>query len=141
MVMQRSGATCTSGLMAMACALLLGASVAVHAHHSFAVFFDDGRTTTVQGTVTEFHFRNPHGMIAVQVDDKSGGKVIWKAETNSPSIMARRGWNKQSVRVGEQVTIDGWPARDGSRYLRIRSIKGPDGKPIGVPLDTAAEQR
>lgn len=111
------------------------------AHHSFAVFFDESKTVTVQGRVTEFHFRNPHGMVAVQVGGAGDATVVWKAETNSPSIMQRRGWTKQSLKVGDAITIEGWPARDGSRYMRVRSIKDADGKLIGRGADVASEQR
>ncbi len=54
------------------------------AHHSFAVFFDDARTISVTGTVVEFRFLNPHGVIRLDVVDKAGNKQVWKAETNSP---------------------------------------------------------
>ena len=112
------------------------------AHHSFAVFFDDTWTVTITGTVAEFRFLNPHGVIRLDVVDKAGVKQVWKAETNSPSILERRGWTKDSVKAGQVITIDGWPARDGSNYLRMRSAKHADGKPVGAPLqETAGEQK
>lgn len=109
------------------------------AHHSFAVFFDHEKSVSIQGKVTDFQFRNPHGIVVVEVTNPDGSKVIWKAETNSPSMMLRRGWTKQSVRPGDTVTVEGWPARDGARYLRIRELKGPDGNPIGKPTDLNTE--
>jgi hypothetical protein len=113
---------------------------AVFAHHSFAVFFDEARSVTVRGTVTEFQFRNPHGLIRMKSVDKDGKEQVWKAETNSPSILERRGWDKDSLKAGDQVVIDGWPARDGSNYLRMRSVKKADGTPVGVPFG-AEEQK
>ena len=119
-------------------AMLVGA--AAQAHHSFAVFFDDAHSLiTVRGTVTAFEFRNPHGIIRLSVRDESGAEVVWKAETNSPSMMLRRGWTKDSIHYGDVVTVEGWPARDGALYMRIRELKGPDGKPIGKPADVATE--
>ena len=114
-----------------ACALLCAANVAV-AHHSFAVFFDtDSKLVKVTGVVREFRFSNPHGIVALDV--KQGGKmVIWRAETNSPSILRRRGWNQQSIHVGETITVEGWPARDGSNYMRLRSATRANGEPIGT---------
>ena len=109
------------------------------AHHSFAVFFDHEKSITIHGTVTEFQFRNPHGIVGVEVTNADGSKAAWKAETNSPSMMLRRGWTKDSIHVGDVVTVDGWPARDGARYMRIRELKGPDGKPIGKPAELATE--
>jgi hypothetical protein len=110
------------------------------AHHSFAVFFDDSRQVKVSGAVQEFQFRNPHGVIRMLVTDSTGAQVTWKAETNSPSILERRGWTRDSLKAGEVITIEGWPARDGSRYLRLRSAVRADGTPIGVPI-AAVEQK
>lgn len=104
------------------------------AHHSFAVFFDDARTVSVTGTVVEFRFLNPHGVIRLDVVDKAGVKQVWKAETNSPSILERRGWTRDSIRPGEVLTIEGWPSRDGANYLRMRGAKHANGSPVGVPL-------
>jgi hypothetical protein len=111
------------------------------AHHSFAVFFDPDRSVTVQGVVQEFQFRNPHGLIRITVS-KQGAEETWKAETNSPSILERRGWKRDSLKVGETITIDGWPARDGSNYMRVRAVKRADGTPVGgVAIQAAEEQK
>ena len=109
-------------------------SVAI-AHHSFAVFFDGDKTVTVSGTVTEFQFRNPHGLIRVVTRNADGNEVQWRAETNSPSILERRGWAKDSLKAGDAIRIEGWPARDGSNYLRMRKVTRADGTPVGVPFD------
>jgi hypothetical protein len=110
--------------------LSLATSVAP-AHHSFAVFFDtDSQLRKVTGVVKEFHFTNPHGVVTLAVAE-GGHQVIWRAETNSPSILRRRGWSADSLQVGEKITIEGWPARDGSRYLRLRSATRANGEPVG----------
>lgn len=107
------------------------------AHHSFAVFFDNEQgIVTVRGVVSEFNFRNPHGLIRLQVKDKSGQTVEWKAETNSPSILERRGWKKDSLKAGDEIIIDGWQARDGSRYMRMRKVTRADGTPVGIPFES-----
>ena len=102
------------------------------AHHSFAVFFDtDSKLVKVTGVVREFKFSNPHGVVALDV--KQGGKtIIWRAETNSPSILRRRGWSPSIIQVGETITIEGWPARDGTNYMRLRSATRANGDPIGT---------
>jgi hypothetical protein len=111
-------------------------SMAAHAHHSFAVFFDnDVGLVKVTGTVTEFSFRNPHGLIRVETVE-GGKKVEWKAETNSPSILERRGWKRDSLKAGDQIILEGWKARDGSRYMRMRKVTMADGTPIGIPFET-----
>jgi hypothetical protein len=115
------------------------------AHHSFAVFFDDSRTVSVTGVVEEFQFRNPHGMIRLSVKKAGGGQEIWKAETNSPSILERRGWTRTILKAGDVITIDGWPSRDGANYMRMRLVQFADGRPVGNGLvpsaESAAEQK
>lgn len=115
---------------------------AAFAHHSFAVFFDADRSVTVRGTVMDFQFRNPHGIIRLKVVDQDGKEQIWKAETNSPTILERRGWAKDSLKAGEVISIDGWPARDGSNYLRMRAVHRADGSPVGTaPMQPPEEQK
>ncbi len=121
-------------------AMLCGSIGAARAHHSFAVFFDSEKTVAVTGTVVDFQFRNPHGLIRIKFTDKSGKEQVWKAETNSPSILERRGWARDTLKPGETITMDGWPARDGSNYLRLRTAKRADGTVIGRPLSATEEQ-
>ena len=104
----------------------------VLAHHSFAVFFDtDSSLRKVTGVVKEFRFTNPHGVVTLAVTE-GNHDVIWRAETNSPSILRRRGWSPDGLHVGDRITIEGWPARDGSKYLRMRSATRANGEPIGT---------
>jgi hypothetical protein len=113
------------------------ASVSAAAHHSFAVFFDnDQGIVSVRGVVTEFSFRNPHGVIRLDVKTASGAVEEWKAETNSPSILSRRGWQKDSLKAGDEIVLEGWRARDGSRYMRMRKVTRGDGTPVGVPFES-----
>jgi hypothetical protein len=103
------------------------------AHHSFAVFFDtDAQLVKITGVVRDFQFRNPHGVITIAVP-KGHDEITWRAETNSPSILRRRGWTPDSLHVGDKVTLEGWRARDGSRYIRLKSAQLPDGRMVGQP--------
>lgn len=112
--------------------LALAGNVPALAHHSFAVFFaDDKAVLSVTGKVTGFDFKNPHGLIRLAVTEPSGEVVQWKAETNSPSILERRGWSRDSLKLGDQITIEGWTARDGSRYMRLRKATRADGSTVG----------
>lgn len=121
-------------LIALLCG---GLSGWVGAHHSFAVFFDsDQGIVSVRGMVTEFKFTNPHGIIRVNVKGKDGSMQEWKAETNSPSILERRGWKKDSLKIGDEIIIEGWRARDGAPYMRMRKVTRADGTPIGVPFES-----
>ncbi len=123
------------GWIAAACGLLTG--VPAVAHHSFAVFFDnDVGLVSVRGKVTEFNFKNPHGVIRVEVKEKDGKVVEWKAETNSPSILERRGWKKDSLKIGDEIVLEGWRARDGKNYMRMRKVTKGDGTPVGIPFES-----
>ena len=114
--------------------LFVLAAVPAVAHHSFAVFFDGDKTVAVTGKVTEFRFANPHGTIALDVKGKAGKTEAWKAETNAPVILRRLGWTKNSLQVGETITIEGWLARDGKHYLRMRKVTREDGTVVGKPI-------
>jgi hypothetical protein len=104
---------------------VLAAGQGVAAHHSFAVFFND-KTIEISGAVTEFRFTNPHGVISLTVKG-TGGDEAWKVETNAQTIMRRRGWTKDTITIGEVIKVEGWPARDGAKYLRMRAVARADG--------------
>lgn len=116
-------------------ALALGASVCgggALAHHSFAVFFDETTQVSVTGTVTAFRFTNPHGTIVLNGTDGTGRQQEWRVETTAPVVLQRRGWTRTSVKPGDRVTVEGWPARDGKPYMRLRLATMADGTQIGL---------
>jgi len=106
--------------------LALGAPAAL-AHHSFAVHFVDDRTIEVNGTVSAFRFSNPHGVLSFDVKKDDGTVEQWRAETNSPSVLRRRGGTKDSLKAGDSIRIVGFPSRDGTPYMRISKITFADG--------------
>jgi hypothetical protein len=104
------------------------------AHHSFAVFFDSQKSITITGVVTEYKFVNPHGVIVLNVRNDAGVVEQWKIETNSPSILRRRGWAPDTLKAGETITVEGWPGRNDAHYARLRSAKRANGEVIGKPF-------
>ena len=122
-------------LASLALAAALTGGIA-SAHHSFAVFFDDKQEVTLRGTVTMFRFTNPHGTLAFDVRGPDGEVQHWRAETNAPSVLQRRGWTRGSVRPGQVITIKGWRARDGSRYIRMGEVRDADGNLVGGRFGT-----
>ena len=112
-------------------ALLVMACSPAQAHHSFAAFFEGSQSIKLTGKVTAFRFTNPHGIIAFEVTGPDGKVKLWAAETNSPAVLARRGWTRMSVKPGDTITVEGWPSRDGKPYLRLRQAMDAQGKPIG----------
>ena len=93
-------------------AVLLAATSAL-AHHSNAAF-DPEKVVVLTGTVTEWRWTNPHVWIVLSVDDGKGGKTQWEIEGRPPGILARQGWSKNTFKVGDRITVDFSPARDGS---------------------------
>jgi len=108
------------------------------AHHSFAVFFDETRSVRVEGTVTSFRFTNPHALVVSNVRQANGQMAEWRAETNAPVVLQRRGWSRTSLHAGDRIIMDGWPSRDGRNYMRLRSARSAtDNRLIGsAPFST-----
>jgi hypothetical protein len=117
------------GLAVVLVAAAFGVAPAT-AHHSFAVHFVADRLVTVHGTVDEFTFRNPHGVLLVTAEGDNATAQQWKIETNSPNILRRRGWTESSIKPGDIVTIEGYPARDGSNFMRVYRVSYADGREL-----------
>jgi hypothetical protein len=111
-------------------AMVFAAAAPAAAHHSFAVHFVADRLVTVGGTVSEFTFRNPHGLLMLTAKGDDGKEQLWKIETNSPNILRRRGWSETSIKAGDHVTVEGYPARDGSNFMRVYRVTYPDGREL-----------
>jgi hypothetical protein len=121
----------SSRLFRIAAALLaLAAAGSAAAHHSFAVHFVADKIVTVKGTVEEFTFHNPHGLLMLTAKDAAGAEQHWRIETNSPNILRRRGWSEDSIKPGDQVTVEGYPARDGSPSMRVYKVTFADGREL-----------
>jgi hypothetical protein len=118
-------------LLVVAMAAFAVASAPGQAHHSFAVHYDSSKPITKEGVVTEFRFTNPHGILMLDVTNAGGVKERWTVETTSPTYMRRFGWNRDMIKAGDRVIVEGWAARDGSRLMRISAVKRPDGTQIG----------
>lgn len=119
------------GRMALALVGVIACASAAHAHHSFAAFFDSSKTVTLTGKVKEFRFTNPHGTIAIEAAGEDGRVRLWRAETNAPVVLMRRGWKRDSIKPGDTVTLSGWPSRDGKPYFRLQRAVDANGKLIG----------
>jgi hypothetical protein len=120
------------GISLIVAGLLAFGATAAQAHHSFAVFFDASKNVKVSGKVTSFRFTNPHGLITLDVAGAGGAVEHWRVETNAPVVLVRRGWNRDILKPGDMVTIEGWPSRDGKPYLRLMRAFDAKGKPIGA---------
>lgn len=112
--------------------LLCIAALPAVAHHSFAAEFDDKQPVTLNGTVVKFDFMNPHSWIYMDVTKPDGKVERWAVETGSTNALFRRGWRKESLRPGDQVSIDGFRAKDGSHTANASQVKLPDGRQVSA---------
>jgi hypothetical protein len=133
-VTMRQGEECMRGLPSVRklrfwspLVALLATGAPALAHHSFAVHFVADRLIKVSGTVEEFTFRNPHGVLTLTAKGEDGAAQQWKIETNSPNVLRRRGWTETSIKPGDAVTVEGYPARDGSNFMRVYRVIYADG--------------
>jgi hypothetical protein len=97
------------------------------AHHSFAAEFDATKPITVRGAVTKVEWMNPHIWIYVDMKDESGAVSKWKCEMGSPNTLMRQGWRSDSLKDGDQVSIDGTRAKDGTNTCNARAVRLADG--------------
>ena len=93
------------------------------AHHA-GTLYDREHPVTLKGTVTQFVFTNPHAQIHFAVKDETGNVSNWVAETTSPSALFRLGWNKNTLKSGDTITVTGAPFKDGRKVLSIFKLIG-----------------
>lgn len=113
--------------------ILVGfATTQVAAHHAFSAEFDAKRPVKLKGTVTRMEWINPHSWIHVDVKDASGKVTPWMVEGGAPNALLRRGFTKNSLQIGTEVSIEGFQAKDGSKRANGRDITLPDGTKLFV---------
>ncbi len=110
------------------------AAGAVQAHHSTAGVYDPGKEVTVKGALTKLQFVNPHGSITVAVKNADGTTTDWTFTTGSATALASQGITKvgpNALKIGEEVTVLGTPARNGSPLGGLKSLTRADGTVLG----------
>ena len=100
---------------------LLSFSIPVFAHHGRAGY-DSAKLSTVKGTVSTVEFVNPHVRVHLDVKGNNGNVEKWLVEGTSPNMLEREGWNKNTVKPGDEITATGHPSKDGTKAMRIEKL-------------------
>jgi len=101
---------------------MLAAAVSVYAHHSFAAEFDANKAVNITGAVTKVEWQNPHVWFYIDVKDASGKVINWGIEMGSPNGLMRAGWDRNVMKTGDIVTVEGSRAKDDSNNANARSV-------------------
>jgi hypothetical protein len=127
--------------------LLAPGAAPLAAHHAFAAEFDANRPVKFKGTVKRMLWINPHAWIYVDVKKPDGTIEEWMIEAGTPNTLIRRGFTKQSLLPGTEISVDGYQSKDGSRRANGRDLTLPDGRTLflgssgtGAPSDAPAKK-
>ena len=129
-----------AGWVAGVCMLAVAAPM--FAHHSFEAEYDRNKPINVSGTVTKIEWMNPHARFYVDVKDDKGNVTNWNFELGSPNVLTRQGWSRDSLKVGDHVTVEAYVAKDGSNLANARRVTLPDGRKVfaGSTADDPGKQ-
>ena len=122
MIAKLGGLVAVAGLLVSTAPLL--------AHHSFAAEYDASNPVTLKGTVTKIEWTNPHARFYIDVKGADGGLTNWNMELASPNALQRNGWTRRSLNVGDEVTVEGSAARDGSKMANARELTLANGRKV-----------
>ena len=109
---------------------LLGGVVPLLGHHSFAAEYDANKPIKITGTVTKMEWMNPHARFYVDVKGEDGKVTNWNFELGAIPVLLKQGWRRDSLKAGDQVSVEGSLAKDGSKSANARRVALPDGRRV-----------
>ncbi len=112
------------------------------AHHSFSAEYDSKKPVTLRGIVTKVEWMNPHVYFYLDVTDDSGNIANWALEMGPPNGLERSGWTRNTMKVGDEVIVEGTLAKDGSKQANARSVTmASTGKKLGAASSEKAPEK
>ena len=131
--------------LVMSIGLSFAAYATVEAHHSTAAY--ENTTITLKGAVVKrLAWTNPHSVLSFDVKDANGRLTTWAVESGSPSALSRVGWNRNSLKAGDVITVEIFPAKNGAKVARLARVVTADGKELldsvykASPFDTIQQK-
>jgi hypothetical protein len=112
----------------LAVLLLAAVSARLVAHHSFAATFDASKAVRVTGTLAKVEWTNPHIYFYVDAKDEKGAVVRWACESGAPGALSRRGFKRSLLKLGDELIVDGYQAKNGANLMDARRVTLPDGR-------------
>jgi hypothetical protein len=114
----------------IACAGMMASALPVFAHHSFAAEYDASKPIELKGRVAKVEWTNPHARFYIDVKDADGKVTTWNFELASPNVLTRNGWTRHSLQEGDEITVQGSMAKDGSNLANARTVTLASGKKV-----------
>ena len=100
------------------------------AHHSFTAEYDSSKLMQFKGTVTKMEWSNPHARFYLDIKDAQGNVNNWNFELGTPILLRKLGWRQDSLKIGDQVSVEGYLAKDGSKMANARKVTLADGRSV-----------
>ena len=115
-------------VLATVALILAGTAASLRAHHAFSAEFDSEKPLKFRGTISKMEWTNPHVWLHLDVKGRDGATETWAFEAGTPTVLFRRGVTKESVKIGMEVVVDGYQAKDGSHRANGRDLTFADGR-------------
>jgi hypothetical protein len=119
--------------LGLATLLIALVSAPAFGHHSFAAEYDDKKPLKLTGAITKVDWSNPHVYFYIDVEDDKGNVTSWSMEMGAPGALRGRGWDKNTLKIGDVVTVEGTRAKDGGNHGNARDVTmAATGKKLGA---------